>query len=510
MRTPAGNAAVEAAPQFHTQASSTVAARLAGALHREGVRRFGGVEHAFDRVEVADAGVDDPVDLLPPELESGTLPAELTDAVEKLSLAYARRAIDDRAARKSGAADIFALVAGLRSDDCVVRLEKLGTEGHNLHPCGRTRLGWTMHDAMAHDLESPATTIGFVGVPVGDYVGDDLGERLGVAAPDGMRAVPVHGWQLGLVVDRYEELPMLPRLLAGSPTAALRTLWVPELGEYLKLSLDIQVTSTRRTISIASTRNGPLMSGLLPDLIEDDRVLLLAEPAGGASTLGSGRDLSVIVRSAIGELRPGELPVPGSALAAACPITGERLIALLAARSGLAPLDFVEEYARLLLPPVLRLSTRFGVGMEAHLQNCVMTFVEGRPSRLILRDLAGLRLHAGRLAASGHDFALWPGSVVGTDDDEVLLSKVAYTAFQAHLGEVILRLAEAGLDEAAAWTRVRLIVDEVFDDLGDSEHAKGDHAFLTAPTVPHKALVRMRLAGTGDLYVPVRNPLHAA
>ena len=33
---------------------------------------------------------------------------------------------------------------------------------------------------------------------------------------------------------------------------------------------------------------------------------------------------------------------------------------------------------------------------------------------------------------------------------------------------------------------------------------------LTAPVVPHKALVRMRLAGNGDVYVPVRNPLHAA
>jgi hypothetical protein len=26
--------------------------------------------------------------------------------------------------------------------------------------------------------------------------------------------------------------------------------------------------------------------------------------------------------------------------------------------------------------------------------------------------------------------------------------------------------------------------------------------------VPHKALVRMRLAGAGDEYLPVRNPLH--
>ena len=40
------------------------------------------------------------------------------------------------------------------------------------------------------------------------------------------------------------------------------------------------------------------------------------------------------------------------------------------------------------------------------------------------------------------------------------------------------------------------------------ERTDGSHAFLTAPRIPHKALVRMRLAGTGDVYVPVRNPLH--
>jgi hypothetical protein len=36
-----------------------------------------------------------------------------------------------------------------------------------------------------------------------------------------------------------------------------------------------------------------------------------------------------------------------------------------------------------------------------------------------------------------------------------------------------------------------------------------DHAAFTAARVPHKALVRMRLAGSGDLHVPVPNPLHA-
>ncbi|MCW6011018.1 hypothetical protein K1W54_41715, partial [Micromonospora sp. CPCC 205371] len=40
--------------------------------------------------------------------------------------------------------------------------------------------------------------------------------------------------------------------------------------------------------------------------------------------------------------------------------------------------------------------------------------------------------------------------------------------------------------------------------------APADHAALTAPRMPHKALVRMRVADGGDVYLPVRNPLHAA
>jgi siderophore synthetase component len=162
------------------------------------------------------------------------------------------------------------------------------------------------------------------------------------------------------------------------------------------------------------------------------------------------------------------------------------------------PAQWLREYAELLLPPLLRLTER-GVALEAHLQNCLPTFKDGRPHRLALRDFAGLRLHLPRLARQGHDVELWPGSVVGTDDLDVFRSKIGYTAFQAHLGELVIRL---GLDEDQAWRIVRRVVDE--STTGD------DHAFFTAPTMPHKALVRMRLSGPGDIYVPVRNPLHAA
>ena len=66
---------------------------------------------------------------------------------------------------------------------------------------------------------------------------------------------------------------------------------------------------------------------------------------------------------------------------------------------------------------------------------------------MVLRDVAGLRVHRPRLAARGHRLRLWPGSVVGTDDLDVLRAKLGYTALQAHLGELIRHLADtAGLD----------------------------------------------------------------
>jgi siderophore synthetase component len=316
--------------------------------------------------------------------------------------------------------------------------------------------------------------------------------------------------------------------VGATPTAALRTLLLDGLPgqtrRYLKVSLDIQVTSTRRTISVASTRNGPALSALLHRLLAGEpRVLLLAEEAGSGGLIGTRhRDLAAIVRRGLdGRLERGEEAVPGGALYATMPGSAQPLVADVVDRYAIrrrladrpsAAAAFLAEYARLLLPPLLRLAARHGIAIEAHLQNCVPTFRQGVPHRLALRDFAGLRVLRPRLAGSGHALTLWPESVIGTGDADVMRSKLAYTALQAHLGELVVRLVEShGLDEDTAWRSVREVIDEVYDELrGDpavARDAAADHAFLTAPLVPHKALVRMRVCGDGDLYVPVRNPL---
>jgi siderophore synthetase component len=547
------------------KAGAAVAARLVAALHRErlaSVDPLGtGRRSGFDRVEVDRVGggacATDPgrlaLDLLGPR--AAAVAVELADASVNLAVAYARRARSDVALRAQatalGAGDCFDLVAPLDPDAQCAFFERLTTEGHNLHPCGRTRLGWDVPDLLAHDVESPSTSVGLVGVRRDLHLGHEVGALLADAYPqlahrlDPARyaVVPVHAWQERFVVrGRYADLvadrvlvPVDGARLPAVPTAALRTVLLPPGADgsrrYLKLSLDIQVTSTRRTISVASTQNGPVLSDLLGRLLADDpagaRVLLFTETAGAAVRAPGdrSRDLAAIVRSGLsGRLGPDEVAVPGIGLYGTSPLTGRTVLAELvdrfAATRGLtdratAGLRFLREYAELLLPPALRLATRHGIALEAHLQNCVPTFVAGVPHRLAVRDFAGLRIHQGRLTASrGRPVSLWPGSVVVTEDLDVLRAKLGYTALQAHLSEVVLRLMDShGVAEGAAWSVVRAVIDSEYDamraDPVTADAARADHAFLTAATMPHKALLRMRLTpAAGDIYLPVRNPLH--
>ncbi|WP_430782400.1 IucA/IucC family protein [Actinoplanes sp. G11-F43] len=495
----------EAFTRHLPHAADTIGRRLRAALVRENLtpHTTGGRTHAFDRTEYPHAGVADPVDLLAGIDTTGTFSTEIRNAVINQAIALAR----------------FTPTTGdphtTNPDHHAVHLERQAVTGHNLHPCGRTRLGWDTVDVLHHDLEAGHTPLKFIAVRDDTHLGDDLGTWLHhhhtdiPQPPAGYRLQPVHPWQHDTVLHRYRDLftdGTLQRLdghLDTIPTAALRTLLLPS-GHYLKVSLDIQVTSTRRSISVASTRNGPTLSRLLHQLIDDDRILLMTETAGAAVPTGTGRDLSAIARTGLtGRLQPGEHAIPGGALAL------PHILTTVVDQAGGNPATWLTDYTRLLLPPLLRLLAD-GIALEAHLQNCLPTFRNGHPHRLALRDFAGLRLHPTRLARAGHTIDLWPGSVITTTDTETLRAKLGYTALQAHLGELVIRLGQTHhLDETHAWTLIRDVIDATYDTLGTHPHAAADHSWLIAPRIPHKALVRMRLAGHGDIHIPVSNPLHA-
>ncbi len=554
-------------------------------------------EHAFDNVKPGHpvlclrAGEASPIrspdDLVELLTEFAPAPgwrsfaAELADTVANLTLAYTRSE-EQRLALRQVAIHLNALdtvglaqrlAAGEAPEDMMVFFERLNTEGHNLHPCGRGRLGMQPADLLRHDLESETSTnLILVAIrrerieSTPDERGRDVGELLAAEYPKLTMAVrehfrvdqldpaayvfvPVHPWQLEQVVQPLlaQEIadrtvvPVPAARLAGVPTSSVRTLLTERSpgGRRLlvKTALDTLIGSTRRSISAHTTNNGPVYSRLLRQIIDRepaliDRIVLLDELAGASYRPPAqdpdpdrrSRALSALIRRDVSAyLRPEELPVPGCALPARAPVTDSSLLVELVTRYALtrgeadlraAGLCFAEEYAALLLPVSVILMTKYGIAVEAHLQNCIFTFVEAMPTRLVLRDWGGMRIYPPRLRRQGLALDPRPGTATVTDDVQVMRAKVLYTVLSNHLGEVVAHLVtRCGVDPGQAWQRIRAVVRELLTGLAADpalrEDVAADRAVLFGPTLPIKAFARMRLdpAG-GDQYVQVCNPLH--
>lgn len=465
-----------------------------------------------------------------------------------------------------------------RSLDPHLLFDRLCTEGHNLHPWGRSRWGLSPASTFryAPDCAGEAR-LALVAVH-GDHLlnstddeGRDIGELLFDHFPDlgaqarralseqlpeqsdvdAYRFVPVHAWQArhkvptgyaeeiasGIVVALCE--PQLP----ATPTVSLRTV-VTEPGRHgrrlvVKTALDVLITTSRRSISPATTDNGPRISRVLDRLVAEDPLLrararVVRELAGACwqppGSAGSDewrrRNLSALCREDPGEhAADDELAITGCALYAPSPVTGRAVLADLVAsyRSAqaldprAAALDVLEQYADLLLTTALTLLVTCGIGLEAHLQNTLVVWRDGRPVRLLLRDFAGIRVHGPRLCALGTGYRPHPESIVVVDDVDTARNRVYYSAVQANLAEIIrTSCVEFGLDELDCWRVVRERADGVFAELArrggeTAKRAEADREALGERVLQQKAFVRTRLepaTARADQQVP--NPLRAA
>src|SRR5262249_54148710 len=142
---------------------------------------------------------------------------------------------------------------------------------------------------------------------------------------------------------------------------------------------------------------GPVVSALLAPLAARVGIQLLTEVAAGAVLVDGApcRSLGVVHRRAP-RIASGERILPLAALSAPSPATRRALVPELP-----DPVSAVTDLVHLLLPALLRLLQQ-GVALEAHGQNTLVVLARGRPVRLVYRDLGGIRLHAGRLAAAGY------------------------------------------------------------------------------------------------------------
>ncbi|MEW2441201.1 IucA/IucC family protein [Micromonospora marina] len=383
--------------------------------------------------------------------------------------------------------------------DAYVASEQSLVLGHPHHPTPKWRSGgpddWR---AYAPELRT-AFRLHWLAVP------DDLVAEAGpveamLAAleppcpPAGHRALPVHPWQVALVPPAHPRVRRLgPAGVPVRPTASVRTLYSPDADLFVKTSLHVRITNCLRKNARYELTSAVALTGLLAGIPLPDGVALLAEPAyRTVDAAGADEAYGTILRTGLrAHLRPGQTPVLAAALAGGpLPVPD--------------PLDWWRRYVGLLVPAVLGAWLRHGVVHEPHLQNVVVVRdADGRPARMLLRDLEGVKLDTSRWAS-------WPQGLprqAGYDARQAR-RRVLYCLFVNHLAGISGALADArpGV-EPALWREVRDVVTEVAAALDEPPELR---ALLAGEHLVAKAnlLVRWRRdADRAAPFVPVPNPL---
>ncbi|WP_269859238.1 IucA/IucC family protein [Streptomyces sp. RPT161] len=452
--------------------------------------RFAQVPSDFS-VEGPSGPITDPVELLaamaPNTPRARALADELGNSVVNLALARAAAGGAPRPVKSS------------------IDAEQAVVDGHPQHPCCRTRIGLSMAEVLAYAPEHrPVVDLALLAVPVDRWL--EAGRWPEELREGGTVLVPVHPWQRDHVVPRYPELFTIDRRISSRPLLSLRTVAPLDAlpGHHIKTSLDVQVTNYRRTISPAEVTDGPVLSDFVSAVVDKAGyggcLRILREVGGGAVRVGGlpCPSLAVMVRESYERfLGPGEVAVPLTAVHA----TGAAVV------SGDAA-TWLVDFAELVLPPALTLLS-MGVALEAHGQNTLVVLSEGRPVRVLYRDLDGVRVSPRRLAEHALELPPLTGDRAG-DDVQALRNKLFGALLSGVFSELVSVLCRArGADPGALWASVAAVARRVYADLrpdnGDEEAFFGEHW-------PLKATTAMRLADEPGKaqWVGVPNPLASA
>ncbi|WP_030348148.1 IucA/IucC family protein [Streptomyces sp. NRRL S-1022] len=428
-------------------------------------------------------------------------PAELLDrlglrtpAADRLAAELDNSVINLALARAANAGERAAPADSADAEQAVV-------DGHPQHPCCRTRTGMSVADVLAYAPEHhPVVRLALLRVPADRWQGAGTWPRQ--LRDGGTLLLPLHPWQRDHVLVRHPGLAVVEETVPARPLLSMRTLMpVGTLpGCHIKTALDVQVTNYRRTISPAEVADGPPLSDLVSAVVDKaghgGSLRILRELGGGAVRV-DGRpsaSLAAMIReSTESHLGAREIAVPLTAVHAtgAAVVPGD-------------PVRWLADLAGLILPPALTLLS-MGVALEAHGQNTLVVLRDGRPVRVLYRDLDGVRVSPRRLARCGFTLPDLLGTRAG-DDTEGLHTKLFGALVSGVFSELVDVLGRThGADPRALWGVVAEAGRRVYADLPDRE----DEAAFFGDTMPLKATIAMRLArnpGSAQ-WTRVPNPL---
>ncbi|SFI95317.1 IucA/IucC family protein [Thermoflavimicrobium dichotomicum] len=439
-------------------------------------------------------------------------------------------------------------------DECLYS-ESLIIEGHPLHPGTKTKLGLSVQEVQQYAPEfAQVVPLKLILIPkeqveVTKAKGFDLHNAMFKWHPEVLSVMKSACTEKGKDLDDYQlffvhpwqyqhVLPVLyraerkgwievPYSLSSKATLSFRTMALLDSGYHVKLPVRVQATSAVRTVSPGITVNGPYLSHLFNQVMAQEpelskRMVMLPEWMGAYFRKDKdpdgtyGRNLSFILRENPQTfVQDGEMAWVGASLTAQNPLTGSPMILDLIQQyvGERAPVTlehallYVDHYTEQFLTPLVYLLQKYGVALEAHMQNSLVVTRKGRVERFIIRDLGGVRIDRKRLEKQ-LDLTACQFTSVFCEDMKEVYHLFFHSAIQNHLGDIIFTLSSYfQTPEQPFWNIVRKHVLQALDQT--DPNVKKDQAELLQPVIQTKSLLAMRMQAAAQdyIYTPLKNPL---
>lgn len=331
--------------------------------------------------------------------------------------------------------------------------------------------------------------------------------------------IPSHPWQANYLLG----LPEIKALIASGklislgplgevawPTSSVRTVWLPRQNLFLKLSLNIRITNFIRNNPSDQVRralDASLALSMLPrHVLEQSAFRILPELASQTLRLPAEplrAACAVVYREAMPASEAEHVRTIVAVLEE--PAEGEiPLLTFLRLAAKGNPLSegliriWWKRYLDAALLPLLRLFLKYGISLEAHLQNTLIAFHDGWPVRGYVRDMEGASISRARFPFPDR----LPGDSPALYAEEQAWHRFQYYVLVNHIGHVIACLAREGLTtEAMLWRDTAMELNAIDDPL--------IQRLLVQPTLPAKAnmLSSFYQCGERPSWVEIPNPM---
>lgn len=364
--------------------------------------------------------------------------------------------------------------------------------------------------------------------------------------------IVIHPWQYERILkEQYtdlitsEQFILLNYDVTYYSGLSFRTLMPksPNLLPHIKLATNVHITGEIRTLSEQTTYNGPLVTNIVNKIFADDslfnniQVTTIDELAGihfynandGDKQHQRSEQLGTLFRKNIYKLADTEaIPAIASSLvsghyynqtSALETIIQDYMINYHFSNFDEAAYSWITHYGQQLFSLVIPLVAKYGIALEAHLQNTIVSInKDGSLNTIYIRDFEGLRIDNKQLNYMGYSTAEFhSSSLILTDKQQTVFNKAFYSTVQNHLGEFVLTVAKVAKDsnfESAVWTELSnslvKIIDNVSATVTNKESIDEFKKVIFAKEIDYKCVTTMRLVDEADYYtyVKVSNPLY--